>query len=227
MIPRIQFFGLLQRRVCLLPTWRGLLLLSALGLSLAALAIFEIHPFLALNEPIEADALVVEGWVPNYVLRETIHEFRHGHYRKLYVTGVPIETGGSETNDQSYAELGADKLIRMGMDSALVEAVPAPHIMQDRTYTSALALKYRLHQQSLDGLRLNLVSISTHARRSHLLFLQALGADAKVGIISIENREYDAARWWRYSAGVRSVIDEAIAYAYARLIFPYLAVTPR
>ena len=225
MIPRTQFFGLFQRRVCLLPTWRGLLLLFVISLSLAALAIFQIHPFLALNAPIEADALVVEGWVPNYVLRETMQEFRRGHYRKLYVTGVPIEIGGDETNDQSYAEFAADKLIRMGMDSAFVEAVPAPHIMQDRTYTSALALKHRLHQQ--DGLRLNLVSFGTHARRSRLLFQQAFGPDAKIGIISIENREYDPLRWWKYSAGVRSVIDELIAYVYARLIFPYLVVTPR
>lgn len=227
MIPRTRFCGLLRHRVCLLPTWRGLLLLCVLLLSLSALLLLRIHPFLALNEPIKADALVVEGWVPNYVLREALDEFRRGHYRKLYVTGVPIETGGLAADYQNYAELAAATLIRMGIDSADVEAVPAPHVRQDRTYTSALALKARLHQLGLDGMKFNLVSISTHARRSHLLFATAFGTDSQVGIISVENREYDPIQWWKYSAGVRSVIDEVIAYLYARLVFPYTTVTPR
>lgn len=190
-------------------------------ISLVVLAALNIQSFLALTEPVQADALVVEGWVPNYVLHEAMVEFKRGHYRRLYVTGGPIDTGGLFSRHQTYAELGAAVLIAMGMDSNAVEAVPAPQVRQDRTYTSALALKNRLHQQSQDGMKFNLVSISTHARRSHLLFQKAFGVDTQVGIVSIENREYDPERWWKYSAGVRSVIDESIAYLYALIIFPY------
>jgi hypothetical protein len=58
-----------------------------------------------------------------------------------------------------------------------------------------------------------------HARRTRLLFQKALGNDVRVGIISIPNPDYDAKHWWRYSEGVREVIGEGIAYAYAKVFF--------
>ena len=40
-----------------------------------------------------------------------------------------------------------------------------------------------------------------------------------MGIISVENREYDPKRWWKYSEGVREVIGEGVGYVYARFLF--------
>ena len=45
------------------------------------------------------------------------------------------------------------------------------------------------------------------------------GADVKVGIIAARDPDYDPARWWRYSEGVRDVMGEVIAYLYIRLCF--------
>jgi len=58
-----------------------------------------------------------------------------------------------------------------------------------------------------------------HARRTRLLFEEALGKSITVGIIAVPNPDYDARRWWRYSDGVREVIGESIAYIYARFFF--------
>ena len=58
-----------------------------------------------------------------------------------------------------------------------------------------------------------------HARRSRLLFEKAFGRDTRVGIIALEDRDYDPAHWWKSSQGVRTVTDELIAYGYARLLF--------
>ena len=44
----------------------------------------------------------------------------------------------------------------------------------------------------------------------------------KVGVIAIENEEYDPKRWWVSSEGVRTVINETIAYVYALVIFPFV-----
>jgi hypothetical protein len=33
----------------------------------------------------------------------------------------------------------------------------------------------------------------------------------------VQDRNFDPAHWWRSSAGVRTVIGEAIAYLYSRL----------
>jgi hypothetical protein len=66
---------------------------------------------------------------------------------------------------------------------------------------------------------INVLTEDTHARRTRLLFQEALGKEPRVGIIAVPNPDYDANHWWRYSEGVRGVIDESIAYAYAKFFF--------
>ena len=65
----------------------------------------------------------------------------------------------------------------------------------------------------------DLVTLGPHARRSRLLFEEAFEGKVRVGIISIENREYDPVQWWRYSEGVKEVISEGVAYIYASIFF--------
>ena len=65
----------------------------------------------------------------------------------------------------------------------------------------------------------NVVTVDVHARRTQLLFQMALGPKVKVGIIAVPNADYDAAKWWRYSEGVRAVLGEFIAYLYVKLFF--------
>jgi uncharacterized SAM-binding protein YcdF (DUF218 family) len=48
----------------------------------------------------------------------------------------------------------------------------------------------------------NVVTENTHARRTRLLFREALGKNVVVGIIAIANPDYDKGHWWRYSEGV-------------------------
>jgi hypothetical protein len=146
---------------------------------------------------------------------------RH-HYRRLYVTGGSLEIGGHLSEYKTYAELGAATLVRMGMSKSAIEAVPAPSVQRDRTYTSAVALRNRLHQQTSHEAGINLVSVGAHARRSRLLFQKAFGEDLRVGIIAIENRGYDPKCWWKSSSGVRTVVDELIAYIYALVVFPFV-----
>ena len=213
------FRGLLRRRVCLLPTWRGWLLLLLAGLLLATCAVKKAQSFLAVTDPVTGGALVVEGWAPDYALEEAVTEFRQHHYTKLYVIGVPLEHGAPLSEYKTYAELGAATLLKLGLDRDNVQAVPTPAVRQDRTYASALALKQWLQQHNAMPAELNLISLGAHARRSRLLFEKAFGQDARVGIIALENQDYDPEHWWKSSQGVRTVTDELIAYGYARLVF--------
>jgi hypothetical protein len=213
------FRGLLRRRVCLLPTWRGWLLLLLAGLLLATCAVKKAQSFLAVTDPVTGGALVVEGWAPDYALEEAVTEFRQHHYTKLYVIGVPLEHGAPLSEYKTYAELGAATLLKLGLDRDNVQAVPTPVVRQDRTYASALALKQWLQQHNVMPAELNLISLGAHARRSRLLFEKAFGRDARVGIIALENQDYDPEHWWKSSQGVRTVTDELIAYGYARLLF--------
>lgn len=192
------------------------------GVVLMVMAVLEVHPFLAVTEPVPAEVLVVEGGVPDYVLEEARVIFKRHRYRRLYVTGGPLGHGGPLSDYKTYAELGAATLVRMGMSESALVAVPAPLVRRDRTYTSGVALKNWLLQHAASETSINLVSMGAHARRSQLLFQKAFGENSRVGIIAIENREYDPKRWWQFSEGVRTVVDELIAYVYALVVFPFV-----
>jgi len=189
---------------------------------IAALVVFgfrEAYPFLAINDPVDNGALVVEGWLPDYAFQETITEFRKGHHSQVFVTGGPLENGAPLSEYRTYAELGAATLVRLGLGTNVVQAVPTPRVRLDRTYASAVALKNWLGPHGVAEKNFNVVTLGAHSRRSRLLFKKALGRDYQVGVIAIENQDYDAKRWWASSAGVRAVTDETIAYVYARLFF--------
>lgn len=219
MKPSKRGWGLFERRECLLPTWRGWLVLLLIGAGLVVFGMREVYPFLAVNDPIPGGVLVVEGWLPDYALEETIGEFKRDHHHKLFVTGGPLEEGMPLSEYRSFAELGAAVLVRLGLDTNVVQAVPAPEVRRDRTYACAVALKSWLHQHGVGETNINVISMGAHARRTRLLFREALGNGYKVGVICIESRGYDPKRWWESSEGVRSVTGETIAYCYARLLF--------
>ena len=120
---------------------------------------------------------------------------------------------------KTYAQRGAAVLLKLGLTTNEVQAVPAPLVPQDRTYTSAVALRNWLREHNLKPARLHLMSEGPHARRSWLLFEKAFGRDVVVGITSVPAAGYDPKRWWRTSLGVRGVISEALAYGYARFLF--------
>jgi hypothetical protein len=207
------------RRECLLPTLRGWILLLLVGLLSVAAAFQYIHPFLAITDPIPGGALVVEGWATDYALEDAIAEFRGHDYRKLYVTGGPMERGVPLSEYKTYAELGAATLVRLGLDKDAVQAVPAPLVRQDRTFTSAVALRNWLRQHNAMPAQVNVITVGAHARRSRLLFEKAFASGLRVGIVAVEDRAYDAKRWWTSSNGVRAVMGEMLAYGYARLFF--------
>jgi hypothetical protein len=216
---RKPFWGLLYRRQCLLPTARGLLLFSIALVALAAMGLLNVHPFLAASAPVDGEVLVVEGWAPDYALEQAIAEFRRHHYRKMYVTGGPLQQGAPLTGYKTYAHLGGAILIQIGMDIDAVQIVPAPFVRQDRTYASAVALRDWFLEHGAMPAKLDLMSVGVHSRRSRYLLQQALGDGVRVGIISTENRDYDEKRWWQASEGLRAVISEFLAYCYTRCMF--------
>src|SRR5262249_28804023 len=128
--PKI-LWGLLCRRPCVVPTFLGWVVL-ALGLAVALTFLIRgLHPFLAVNDSISDGLLVVEGWTPDYGLQTVLEEFKRNHYQKVYVTGGPLEYGMYLTPFKTYAHLGAATLMKLGMDSNVVEVVPAPWVRQD------------------------------------------------------------------------------------------------
>jgi hypothetical protein len=214
-----RYWGLLRRRSCLLPTLRGWLLLLIPFTALLILGFRNMNAFLAVNDPAPDGVLVVEGWSPDYALETAMVEVKRNSHHKLYVVGGPLERGVPLSEYKTYAELGSAILLRMGMSNDTVQAVPNVYVHKDRTYAAAVALKNWLRQHGAIPKDINLISVGAHARRSRLLFEKAFGGGTRVGIIAVEDRDYDPGHWWKSSQGVRSVVDETIAYCYARFLY--------
>jgi len=215
----LRCWGLLRRRQCLVPTWRGILLLGVVVLGLLVGCGPQLHPFLAVNELVPGGCLVAEGWASDIALMTTVKEFRTHHYDKVFVTGGPLERGAPLSEYRTFAELGAATLLKMGLTTNEVQAVPSPAVRQDRTFASSVALRQWIRDHNFPLTRLQLVTGGPHARRSRLLFAKALGSGVQVGVTAVPPQDYDETRWWLSSAGVRTTLGEAIAYAYVRLLF--------
>lgn len=202
------------RRRC----WRcWILLLLALGLG-TGIALLTIHPYLAVTERVPAKILVIEGWLPDYAIEAGVEEFRAGGYERIFTTGGPLEKGSRLTEYQSHAGVAAGVLATLGFGTNQVTAVASGIRFRNRTLASAEALREFLATPTEAGTprpAFNIVTLGSHARRTRLCFQRAFGSETQIGIIAIENREYDPQRWWSYSEGVKSVLAECLGLAYA------------
>lgn len=212
--------GLLIRKTCWKLSLGGKFLVLAMAGIMFVGAIHFIHPFLAVTHREQARILVVEGWVNHYGIDGALQEFKTGHYEQVFTTGGPLEgMGASSSIYNTEAYQSAALLRKAGMPADSVQSVPALYVGKDRTYNSAVAFRNWLQEHNLQGQSFNVLTEDAHARRTWLLFREAFGKSARIGIISVPNPDYDARHWWRTSEGVREVIDESIAYVYAKFFF--------
>lgn len=212
--------GLLVRKERWGLSWKGWAALGVILIGLALLGLLAAQPFLAVTEPVPpGEYLVVEGWLKVDPLRDAYAAFKQGGYQTLITSGCRVEDEWDPNQRVTYADWAALKLAKLGVPVAHIQAVPCYVQRKDRTYSSALAVKQWMDAHGIHVRQLNVVSEGTHARRSRLLFEKAFGPDVKIGIIAVENKEYDPNHWWRSSEGVREVVGEGIAYLYARFLF--------
>jgi hypothetical protein len=184
------------------------------------MVLMNIHSFLATTHREDAKILVVEGWVNKYGIDGAIQEFKTGRYEQVITTGGPLEGMGNSSsiyNTEAYQSAGLLK--KAGLPADVVQCAPALFVGKDRTYNSALALRQWLQDHNITVQSLNVLTQGAHARRTWMLFSEAFGKSARVGIISVSNPDYDPQYWWRTSEGVRVVVDESIAYIYAKFFF--------
>ncbi len=179
-----------------------------------------IHLFLAINDPVKSDVLIVEGWVEHYALEFATKEFRTRGCKRLYTTGVPITQGSYLVDYKTFADLGAATLRELGVPADAIIAVPPPAAQVDRTYHSVVALQQFFAKHGGPPTAFNVVTIGAHARRSRLIYRQVFGDTVNIGVIAVPNFHYDSRRWWLSSIGLRDVIGETLAYVYARVLGP-------
>jgi uncharacterized SAM-binding protein YcdF (DUF218 family) len=218
--PARAMWGVFDRKERWSLSWRGRLIVASAVLLVGALVFKGVYPFLATTDRVNANILVVEGWIHEYGIRAAVKEFQSNHYEHVFATGGPVVGSGGYINDfYTSASVGAELLKKWGLPDERLQMVPSRVMDRDRTYGSAVALRNWFRDHNMAVSSIDVVTEDLHARRTRLLFQKALGDKVAVGVIAIPNPDYDAKRWWRYSAGLKEVVSEAAAYAYARLLF--------
>lgn len=218
--PRRRLGGLFVRKECWRLSWRGRLLFATFALLAALFSVFEIHPFLTVTHRVNTKTLVVEGWTHYFGVDGAVQEFKTGHYERVLTTGGSEEGAGTSSSPiDTEAYQSAELLQKAGLPAGLVQSVPSLFVGRNRTYNSAVTLRHWLQEHAPQLHDFNVLTEDTHARRTWLLFQAAFGKQYHVGIISVANPDYDAKRWWHTSEGVRVVIDESVAYVYAKFFF--------
>ncbi len=206
----------IRRREVRQITWPGRLILFALALGALRLAAPAVYDFLAGPAPKSGGAFIVEGWLDDDGLRAFVAFASTGAVRHIFATGGPIEYGATLLPFATYADATAVRLLRAGVESNRVTAVPAPRARTDRTWASAMALSRYLDERGERKGAFVLATHAPHARRSGFLFKEALGGGCTVEVLAITPANYDRRTWWRCSDGFKTVIFELLAYPYAR-----------
>lgn len=213
--PLRDFF--VRRREVWQLTWRARLLLLAVIVAIGIALARSIGGFLAVNEPVNGQYLVVEGWMPAFAYRRAAELHRTHGYLKVIAAGAVPDFGVSNGAPREFAAVGS--LVAAGIPESAIAQAMGGQVHQDRTFHSALNVRKWLASQGIESARIDVLTLGPHARRSRLLFSEALGSGVSVGVIAVPDPRVDLAHWWRTSEGVRSVIGETIAYVYARLFF--------
>ena len=216
-MPKIQ---LVKRKNRLSLSWFSRIVITFLIFTFLLFCFKNLNRFLSENDSIPSNLLVVEGFLPDYTLRNMMTEFYDGGYDKLLITGQPIGQGYYITDYSTSAQLMRASLIEMGMDSTLIHTISIPNtVYRDRTYATGLLLSHWLDTTHAQLNRINVYTLGCHARRSKMLFQKAVGKNIQIGIIAGEDRSYDQVKWWKSSQGFRTVLNESIAYLYVNLFF--------
>src|SRR5256885_1087111 len=135
-------WGLLDRKERWSLSWRGRLIVASALLLVGALVFRGVYPFLAITHRVNANILVVEGWIHEYGIRAAVKEFQSNHYEHVFTTGGPVAGSGGYINDfYTSASVGAELLKKWGLPDERLQMVPSRVMDRDRTYGSAVALR--------------------------------------------------------------------------------------
>ena len=196
-------------------TWQGWTIFLSVILFLLIILSQLVYPFLAFSNRINGDIMIVEGWLPDYALEKVVLDFNSGPYKFIATVGGPLAQGSYLAEEyNTEAELSAAALIKIGIDPNKLYAIPTPAVERDRVYASAIELKKWLDNSRIEIQALDIYSLGSHSRRSWLIYQHIFNPNIEVGVVAINNKDYDSNKWWNSTLGVKTIIIETISYIY-------------
>ena len=180
------------------------------AIALVAFVLF-VHPFLAVTKRVNADVLVVEGWIPDYMFPAAAREFRDGHYAIMLVSGLQPDPADHSGASPDFAH-AATELKKAGVPAQQLIECPAPFARWLRTSKTARAVRLKTDQAGLNYHGVNVITAGPHARETWVAYEHAFGKKAPVGIISVPKTNYPANRWWLNRQGLVWVPKDFVAW---------------
>jgi hypothetical protein len=209
---------LVKKTICYRPTLLGWLCIL-LMMFIAVFGYFKgVHRFLALNRPVSARILVVDGQYPGYGYDSIAALVRKNNYQYVITTGVDVDYTYVSKENFNIAAWSYKVLMTKDLQNCQLRKVPAGKVQRDRTYTSARAVKIWMENNHLKE-DINIVTFGVHSRRSWILYRKAFNKYSRVGVISLHDLSYDNKKWYNDSRGVRQVLSETIGYVYTCFFF--------
>jgi hypothetical protein len=201
-----------------LENWCKTIITAVFVITAAIVFLVSIHPFLAINKPVQSDILIVEGWLPDSFLKLAVTEFNNGNYKKLITLGGAVQNDSAQSEYFTWAEQAANKISHFGLDNKLLYAVPYFEKTNQRTFTSFLALRNWLSNSDLNVSALNVFTAGVHGRKSYIICKKLMGENIKIGVISAPPVRYNPKYWWLSKRGGRLVMKNTIGYIYALFV---------
>ncbi len=167
--------------------WIRILLLCLLGI----ICIYPLHSVLSLNEPVDTEMLVVEGWIHHEYFDQVAEAFNNGNYQQIVTTGAYISASETGTCFSSFPQRAAELLKKRDIAEDKIIQLPWKDFHDTKTYSSFLPLKDWLQNQNTDIKAINLYTASVYARKSYHLCKRALGKQIKIGVIAGPTLEYN------------------------------------
>jgi uncharacterized SAM-binding protein YcdF (DUF218 family) len=209
--------GLFQRRQVWCPTRLGSCLMVALLLVPTFWWVSYGESFLSLNQRLEPEVLVVEGWIGIDGVRAAQAEFEQYGYRYIVTTG-DLHYDRWREDHGSLAVMTARELIQLGVPENKVIVAPARKVGTQRTYQSAVAVWRALQAKGIHPHTLNVFTEGAHARRSRLIFAKVEGPEIRVGVLAWTPPGYVVGPWWCSTERAKGLLTETAGYLFEVLL---------
>lgn len=210
---------LISRRHVLFPTLWGWLLLLLCLTSLALAWWFRAEAFLSLNQPLQANVMVVEAWTGTDGVAAAAAEFKQPGNSYDYIVATGGLAGDRWNNRRwNYAEVAERDLRRLGIPADRIITAASEDVANQRTFESAITAKQRLESKGIRPKALNVFTRGVHARRSRLIFSKVFGPETEVGVISWTPPGYYEGPWWQSSVRADELIKETVGYLFEFLL---------
>lgn len=164
-----------------------------------------LYSFLRVNKPIKAEALVVEGWMSESMLKEAAEEFLIRGYSYCLVSGKP----------KRYSPVKV--LVSFGVNPSVIGIVQAETKKGHNTYHMALAAQQWFVQNHPEIKTINVFTAGPHGRKSWIIFKRVFGRKFNVGVISLSVSADHPKLGWKNIQGFKNMVRYLKGYVYAKV----------